>query len=86
MPELSRFLGLLIKIQYRDHAPPHIHVWYGGRDRAIVSIADGSILEGSLPRPHVFHVGSWVYQHGGELRDAWERVSRDLKPRKIAPL
>ena len=86
MPELSRFLGLLIKIQYDDHVPPHVHAWYGGKDRAIVSIKDGSILKGSLPRPQALHVGSWVYQRQGELHEAWEMASRGLKPRKIAPL
>ena len=85
MPELCRFLGLLIKIQYEDHVPPHIHVWYSGSDRALVSIEDGSILQGTLPRPQLFHVGSWIYKHQRELYDAWERASRNLKPRKIAP-
>ena len=86
MPELSRFLGLLIKIQYSDHAPPHIHVWYGRQDRATVLIEDGSILEGDLPRPQLLCVGAWVYMHQNELLDAWERASHHLKPRKIAPL
>ncbi len=28
MPELSRFLGIRIAMQYNDHAPPHFHVRY----------------------------------------------------------
>jgi len=28
MPEISRFLGILIAVYYRDHAPPHFHVRY----------------------------------------------------------
>ena len=47
---------------------------------------DGSILEGDLPRPQLLCVGAWVYMHQNELLDAWERASRHLKPRKIAPL
>jgi hypothetical protein len=86
MPELSRFLGLLIKIQFQDHTPPHIHVWYGKRDRATIAIEDGSVLAGNLPRPQLMCIGAWVYMHQNELMDAWERASHHLAPRKISPL
>ena len=29
MPEISRFYGLIIYMNFKDHAPPHFHVWYG---------------------------------------------------------
>jgi hypothetical protein len=29
MPEISRFLGIVIAMFYRDHAPAHFHVVYG---------------------------------------------------------
>ena len=29
MPEISRFLGIVIAMYYEDHAPPHFHVKYG---------------------------------------------------------
>lgn len=38
MPELCRFLGIIIKMQFDDHDPPHIHVWHGGKYRAKVGI------------------------------------------------
>jgi hypothetical protein len=28
MPELSRFLGIVIFMNYRDHQPPHFHARY----------------------------------------------------------
>jgi hypothetical protein len=31
MPEISRFLGIVIRMYYRDHPPPHFHAEYGGR-------------------------------------------------------
>ena len=86
MPELCRFLGLIIKIQYKDHSPPHVHAWYGGRDRATVLIRDGSISRGSLPRPQSLSVGAWIYMHNDELLDAWEKASHGRRPGKIAPL
>ncbi len=29
MSEISRFYGLIILMNYKDHNPPHFHVWYG---------------------------------------------------------
>jgi uncharacterized protein DUF4160 len=37
LPEISRFLGIVIAMFYNDHEPPHFHVRYGER-RAIVAI------------------------------------------------
>ena len=32
MPELSRFLGIVITTFYRDDGPPHFHATYGDFD------------------------------------------------------
>jgi hypothetical protein len=29
MPEISRFLGIIIRMYIREHAPPHFHAEYG---------------------------------------------------------
>jgi hypothetical protein len=29
MPEISRFLGIIIRMYIREHAPPHFHTEYG---------------------------------------------------------
>ena len=47
MPELSRFLGIIIAMYYRDHGPPHFHALCGEYE-AIVTIAAGNV-EGFLP-------------------------------------
>jgi hypothetical protein len=31
MPEISRFLGIVIAIYFKEHAPPHFHAKYGGQ-------------------------------------------------------
>ena len=40
MPEISRFLGIVIAMYYNDHAPPHFHAKYGAFE-ITVRIADG---------------------------------------------
>ena len=37
MPELSRFYGIIIRMYFDDHAPPHFHAEYGG-EQAVVGI------------------------------------------------
>ena len=47
MPEISRFYGIIIKMLFDDHNPPHIHVEYN-EFKAIISIKDLYILKGDL--------------------------------------
>ncbi|MCX8009584.1 MAG: DUF4160 domain-containing protein, partial [Ignavibacteria bacterium] len=48
MPEICRFFGIVIKMFYADHLPPHFHVEYG-EHRALINIETLSIFEGYLP-------------------------------------
>ena len=48
MPEISRFLGIVIAMFYREHGPPHFHAFYGGY-RVTVEIEDGGVT-GTFPR------------------------------------
>jgi Domain of unknown function (DUF4160) len=86
VPELCRFYGIIIKIQFEDHGPPHIHVWYAGRDAATIRIGDGTVIRGILPRPQMSCVLAWIRMHQDELMDAWGRASIRVDPGKIAPL
>lgn len=48
MPEISRFLGMIVAMYYNDHPPPHFHVRYG-EHQAIMGIEDAQVLGGALP-------------------------------------
>ena len=48
MPEISRFYGVRITMNYDEHLPPHFHAAYGSEEAQIL-IATGQILHGSLP-------------------------------------
>ena len=43
MPELSRFLGIVIAMYYRDHPPPHFHAIYGDSE-VTIEIATGNVM------------------------------------------
>ena len=47
MPEICRFLGIIIAMYYRDHEPAHFHAIYGSY-RAAIAIHDLTMLEGDL--------------------------------------
>jgi len=50
MPEISRFFGIVIRMYFDDHNPPHFHAIYCG-DEAQIGIEPIEILNGSLPDP-----------------------------------
>lgn len=48
MPEISRFFGIIIKMFFDDHNPPHFHAEYGG-DLALIDIPSLAVFSGRLP-------------------------------------
>lgn len=73
MPRLSEFYGIVVYMYWRDHNPPHFHAIYGG-DEALVMIADGTLLAGSLPRTAARLVREWTQIHRDELMANWARA------------
>ena len=85
MPEISRFLGIIIAMFYKDHNPPYFHVRYS-EYKATIEIENLVILSGKLP-PRVYGlVIEWASMHKDELMDDWERAEKLQKLNKIAPL
>ena len=50
MPEICRFYGIVIKMYFGDHPPPHFHAVFGEHE-AVLSIATLAVVGGSLPPP-----------------------------------
>ena len=85
MPELTRFYGIIIRMFYGDHVPPHFHAVYQGEE-VQVNIETLEVMEGSISRRSLALVLEWAVQHRDELRHAWNLASRNQEPDKIAPL
>ena len=51
-----------------------------------MSIQDGALLWGGLPRRALAHVQEWRQAHVAELEDNWERARAKQLLRPIAPL
>lgn len=84
MPEISRFLGIVIRIYYRDHSPPHFHAIYG--DFEVTVEIESGVVEGRFPRRALASVMEWYSLHAEELAADWQRAKRDEPLIPIAPL
>jgi len=85
MPEISRFLGIIIRMYYDEHNPPHLHAEYGGLK--VLLDFRGNILRGGLnSRAALRLIREWIDLHVSELEEDWElaRAGKDIK--RIAPL
>jgi len=84
VPEISRFLGIVIRMFWREHEPPHFHAAYGEYEVAI-EIETGEI-HGEFPARAARFVLEWRDLHKRELLENWQlaRMGRHLE--RIAPL
>ena len=80
MPTISIFFGFVVQMYWRDHEPPHIHVWYQGRE-ALVVIETGKIIARGLPRAAVKVIQDWVLSRGPELLANWGTPARTIQCR-----
>ncbi len=84
MPQISRFLGIVIAMYHDDHQPPHFHARYAGADIE-VGIADGAVIGQFPPRARRL-VLEWWRLRREELERNWQLVSEGKEPEWIAPL
>lgn len=85
MPEICRFYGIIIRMYYDDHNPPHFHAQYGNH-QVIIAIGTLAVIAGVLPPRALGLVAEWGSQHQTELEDAWERAKTLEPPGQIDPL
>lgn len=85
MPEISRFLGIVIYMYFNDHNPAHFHVQYNDY-RAIIDIGKLALLSGHLPARVLGLVIEWAEMHQTELKANWDSLAATGKYSKITPL
>ena len=85
MPEISRFFGILIKMYWDDHNPPHFHAFYAG-EQALVDITTLSLFAGRLSPRALGLVVEWANLHQEELLADWRRAQGQEPLNAIAPL
>ena len=84
MSEISRFLGISIRMYYRDHSPPHFHAEYG--EYEVVVHLKTLVVEGKFPPRALRLVCEWTELHESELLDNWELARAEKPLNRILPL
>ena len=85
MPIISTFFGILIRMFYDDHNPPHIHAEYQSR-KALLDFR-GNILRGDLQsRTALKLVREWIDLRYAELLEDWELARQGKEIKTIDPL
>jgi hypothetical protein len=85
MPYISMFFGIIIRMFYNDHPPPHFHAEYQGQ-RGIFDF-DGNLQQGSFrSRTAQRLIKEWASQHRDELEENWNNMREGKAFTRIAPL
>lgn len=85
MPIVSRFFGIIIRMFFNEHAPPHFHAEYG-EYRAEIDIRTLEVLAGKLPRRALGLVQDWAELHRDDLMQDWDLCRQHQQPVDITPL
>jgi hypothetical protein len=88
MPELCRFLGIIIRMYAEADAPhhlPHFHAYYQN-EVGIFSITPVELISGSLPKRQRRLVEAWAELHQAELLADWNKLQAGQTPDPIPPL
>jgi hypothetical protein len=85
MPRISEFDGMIIRMYWRDHMPPHFHVDYNGND-VVVGIDPARIMQGTLPGRLQRRLLQWTQSRRQQLLDNWQKAQQRLELEWIDPL
>ncbi len=85
MPEISRFLGIVISMCFNEHNPPHFHARYNEYN-ASINIKTLGAIEGKLPSKALSLVIEWAQDHQKELLENWDKLRETGLYSKIDPL
>lgn len=84
MPTISMFYGILIRMYYDDHNPPHFYAFYA--DYKARFNLEGELIEGNMPSTQIKLITAWSLIHKDELLANWELAKNSEKLFNITPL
>jgi len=85
MPVISMFFGIIVRMFYDDHSPPHVHAEYQGQ-KAVLDFR-GNIIKGEIKsRTALRLVREWIDLHYDELVEDWDLARSGQEIKKISPL
>ena len=77
MPEISRFYGIVVKMFFDEHPPPHFHAIYAEHEE-LIEIKTLATYVGSLPKTQRTKVIEWAKTKQEYLMQNFQRLNPRL--------
>ena len=85
MPAISMFFGIVIKMFYGDHRPPHFHGEYQGQKGLFTF--DGKQMAGNMTSKVALRlIKQWAAKNKVKLTENWKNVESGKPLNIIEPL
>ena len=84
MPEISRFYGIVVFINHKDHDPPHFHARY--QDQEVILEIQSGVVQGKMTKRALRMLFEWSEIHRQELLDNWQLAKERKALKPIPPL
>jgi len=85
MPIISTFFGIVIRMFYKEHEPPHFHVEYQGQQAKCNF--DGEVIAGHIgSRTARNLVRQWALSSRSQLETNWKKMKAGQSLDRIEPL
>ena len=85
MPYVSMFFGIIIRMFYSEHNPPHFHAEYQGSEG--IFNFDGDMLQGNIKSNTALKlIKEWSVLRKSELEENWKNITDKAAINKIEPL
>jgi len=85
MPEICWFFGIIIRMFFDEHAPPHLPAEYQG-NKAVFDFK-GNIMKGNMKSKTATRlVREWIDLRLNELEEDWQLARAGKEIKKIDPL
>ena len=79
------FFGIIIRMFFSEHNPPHFHAEYQGTEG--IFNFDGEMLQGNIKSNTALRlIKEWTVLRKNELDDNWNNISNRVGINKIEPL
>jgi len=85
VPEICRFYGIVIKLFWNDHEPPHFHAEYG-EHVALIDIRTLTVIDGRLPARALGLTVEWAVARQAELMALWVKARASEPLARLDPL
>lgn len=85
MPIISMFFGIIIRMFYNEHEPPHFHAEYQGQ-RGTFDLS-GYMRVGNIQSKTALRlIKEWTLLHRAEIETNWQRMKVGQPLEGIEPL